>query len=179
MLITVPSAASAKLSEMLTPDQRTQFIADVMDQDGYLYFVLQNSDGNTVYVESGSDATLSAGVAVPPGATISLKTDNLSKIRMISETAPNFVRLLSVGSSFAPDNTALLFEIVKSLREIANPLSLEATSGRMRVVLDALGGAQTLGTVTTLAQLAGVPANSVAFDLMAANWAQTVRPRIT
>ena len=96
MLITVPSAASAKLGELLTPDQRTQFIADVMEQDGYLYFVLQNSGANAIYVESGADASVTDAVSVPAGASISLKTDNLSKVNLIAASGtPNVILTVS------------------------------------------------------------------------------------
>lgn len=62
---------------------------------------------------------------------------------------------------------------------------IDPASGRLRVVLDALGGAQTLGTVTTCAtltsmsQVAGVPANSFIYDSIDSAWAQCIRGRIT
>ena len=78
--------------------------------------------------------------------------------------------------------------LMRLLALIANPPSIDPASGRMRVLLDATGGAQTLGTVTTvttvstltnMAQVGGIAANSFIYDQMHSAWALTVRPRIT
>lgn len=104
-----------------------------------------------------------------------------------------------VAGSFSalPDDTATL---MACLRALVHPIWEEAASGRLRVVLDPLGGAQTLGTVTTvgtvttcstvtnlttcatvttLNQIASISAASLIYDQMHAAWAQSVRPRIT
>lgn len=58
-------------------------------------------------------------------------------------------------------------------------------AGRLRVLLDPIGGAQTLGTVTTVAavtnqvNMGGNVASTMVWDNMQACWAQTVRGRIT
>lgn len=100
----------------------------------------------------------------------------------------------SFSASIVPDDTAAL---MACLRALVHPVWADSASGRLRVVLDPLGGAQTLGTVTTvttcstvtnlttcatvttLNQLAGVSAASMIYDQMHAAWAQAVRPRIT
>lgn len=73
----------------------------------------------------------------------------------------------------------VLVAINRLLGVIANPVQVDPTSGRMRVMLDATGGAQTLGTVTTLSQVGGVAANSFIYDTMHAQWASALRGRIT
>ena len=83
------------------------------------------------------------------------------------------------------DNSELLMSILKTLQIIANPTSTEVTSGRTRVVLDATGGAQTLGTVTTvgtvttMSQIGAVNAATFIMDSMHNCWANTVRQAIT
>jgi hypothetical protein len=94
----------------------------------------------------------------------------------------------------------LMLAMLNTLEQIANPMSMETASGRLRVVLDPLGGAQTLGTVTAvgtvttvstvttvttvssltnMAQIGGVQANSMIYDTMANCWTNTVRGRIS
>lgn len=74
--------------------------------------------------------------------------------------------------------------ILNALRMLANPLWVDPSSGRLRVFLDAAGGAQTLAAVstvsavTTMNQVAAIPANSVVFDAMTNCWANTVRRAI-
>ena len=65
-----------------------------------------------------------------------------------------------------------------ALEAFTQGVFIDPASGRLRVVLDALGGAQTLGTVTTVGQLAGVPANSVVYDVIDTAWANCLRGRI-
>lgn len=98
-----------------------------------------------------------------------------------------------VAGSFSalPDDTATL---MACLRALVHPIWEDVSSGRLRVVLDPLGGAQTLGTVTTvgtvttcstvtavttLNKIASISAASLIYDQMHAAWAQAVRPRIT
>ena len=76
----------------------------------------------------------------------------------------------------------VLVAINRLLDVIANPVQVDPTSGRMRVMLDATGGAQTLATVTKLtsmSQVGGVAANSFIYDTMHAQWASALRGRIT
>jgi len=78
--------------------------------------------------------------------------------------------------------------VLSLLHRIANPISIDSTTGRVRVLIDASGGAQTLGTVTTVgtvnavtnvAQIGGIPANTMVADTMHAAWAQACRSRIS
>jgi hypothetical protein len=85
----------------------------------------------------------------------------------------------------------LIFDTLSQL-----PIALDAASGRLRVMLDPLGGAQTLGTITSVgtvttvtttttvgtvtnqAQIGGTVANSVVLDAMANAWGTLARGRI-
>lgn len=76
----------------------------------------------------------------------------------------------------------LAASILIALRALIHPIWEEASSGRLRVVLDPLGGAQTLGTVGTVgtvSQLGAAPANSFIYDQMHSAWGNTVRRAIT
>lgn len=85
-----------------------------------------------------------------------------------------------------------LADIAASIRVMLDmlgglPLAFDPASGRLRVVIDALGGAQTLGTITTVQSVTGVArmgtalvdVSSFPFDAMMTNWANCVRARIT
>jgi|GEM_PF-4375823 len=88
-----------------------------------------------------------------------------------------------------PDTTPIMADAAEYLTMIRSLLEsfLEPTTGRLRVMLDPNGGAQTLGTVTTvngvttvgtvtsMSQVAGVPANSMILDAMHSAWALAVR----
>jgi hypothetical protein len=98
------------------------------------------------------------------------------------------------NASVNPDDTA---NMVSLLRALVHPIWEEANTGRLRVVLDPLGGAQTLGTVTTVgtvttcstvttvstvtnqAQMGGILTNSMVFDNMHMAWASSVRRAVT
>lgn len=72
------------------------------------------------------------------------------------------------------DNAAL----IATLKALVHPIWADAYSGRLRVVLDPAGGAQTLGTVTSvtsLVQFSGLYTNSFIYDQMHSAWADTVR----
>lgn len=81
-------------------------------------------------------------------------------------------------------STDFWMSVVRALEAFTEGVFIDPASGRLRVVLDALGGAQTLGTVTTvatltsMAQIAGVPANSVVYDVIDTAWANCLRGRI-
>jgi hypothetical protein len=88
-----------------------------------------------------------------------------------------------------PVNAAIDFTValLRALENITDGPMVEPASGRLRVVLDATGGAQVLGTVstvttvaaaTTLNQLAGIPVNSMVYDAIDTAWAQCIRGRI-
>lgn len=97
-----------------------------------------------------------------------------------------------VAVAETPVDQNLMLRLLAALSQTVDPVT-----GRMRVLIDPIGGAQTLGTVTTvtgvttvttvttvatvtnLAQIGGVQANSQILDAMQASWAMSVRPRIT
>lgn len=97
-----------------------------------------------------------------------------------------------VAVAETPVDQNLMLEALSALSQTVDPVT-----GRMRVLIDPIGGAQTLGTVTTvtgvttvttvttvaavtnLAQIGGALATGTVQDTMAAAWAQLVRPRIT
>lgn len=100
-----------------------------------------------------------------------------------------------VAVAETPIDQNLMLEILSALSQTVDPVT-----GRMRVLIDPIGGAQTLGTVTALgtvttvtgvttvttvatvtnlAQVGGVQANSHIFDAMQAAWAVSLRGRIT
>jgi hypothetical protein len=79
--------------------------------------------------------------------------------------------------------------LIAALKEIARPMSFDPSVGAMRVYIPANVNAGpiaiasgTLGTVqsvTNIAQVGGVAANSLVLDSMMAAWALTVRARVT
>jgi fructose-1,6-bisphosphatase len=87
--------------------------------------------------------------------------------------------------------------VLQMLSALVNPLWVDPATSRMRVVLDPLGGAQTLGTVTTVgtvngvttvttvstvtnqANIGGLPANGFVHDQMNATWAASVRRAVS
>ena len=103
-----------------------------------------------------------------------------------------------VAVAETPVDQNLMLRLLAALSQTVDPVT-----GRMRVLIDPIGGAQTLGTVTALgtvttvtgvttvttvttvatvtnlAQIGGVQANSQILDAMQASWAMSVRPRIT
>ena len=115
---------------------------------------------------------------------------NSSPVAIASDQAA-----IPVTGSFSAttDFTAALLQV---LRAIADPVTMDPASGRLRVMLDASGGAQTLGTVTTVgtvttcstvttvatvtnqAQVGGVAANGAIYDAMDAAYAHCLRGRI-
>jgi hypothetical protein len=66
------------------------------------------------------------------------------------------------------------------LKAIASPITFDPSTGSTRVsgsvVVSTL---PTLSTLTNLAQVGGVPANTIPDDVMRAAWAASVRGRIT
>jgi hypothetical protein len=66
--------------------------------------------------------------------------------------------------------------------------AFDPVTGRLRMLLDPVGGGQTLGTVTTvttvttlsnITSIGGFAAQAVVFDIAAQVWSQQVRSRIT
>jgi len=96
--------------------------------------------------------------------------------------------LQTTGNDSLNHVDGLLYSMLQALRQIANPISTDVASGRMRVVLDPLGGAQTLAqvntvgtvsTVTSMSQIGAMPANSMVMDTMQNMWANSIRRQIT
>jgi len=97
-----------------------------------------------------------------------------------------------VAVAETPVDQNLMLEILAALSQTVDPVT-----GRMRVLIDPIGGAQTLGTVTgvttvstvttvttvatvtNLSQVGGIQASSHIFDAMQAAWAVSLRGRIT
>ena len=85
-----------------------------------------------------------------------------------------------------PVSTELIQQILAALATAIDPVT-----GRVRALIDPIGGAQTLGTVTAVgtittvatvtnqAQMGGILTSSMVQDSMANAWANLVRPRIT
>lgn len=124
---------------------------------------------------AATEATLAALNGKTPAAGQATMA-NSSPVAIASDQAA-----IPVTGSFSAttDFTAALLQV---LRAIADPITVDPASGRLRVVLDATGGAQTLGTVSTVtnqAQLGGVAANSAIYDAMDAAYAHCLRGRIT
>ena len=69
--------------------------------------------------------------------------------------------------------------LIAALKAIANPISLDQATGSMRAtVAGNLTTVSGVTTVTNLAQLGAVPANTIPDDMMRTAWATTVRGRI-
>ena len=97
-----------------------------------------------------------------------------------------------VAVAETPVDQNLMLETLAALSQTVDPVT-----GRMRVLIDPIGGAQTLGTVTgvttvstvttvttvatvtNLSQVGGIQASSQIFDAMQAAWAVSLRGRIT
>lgn len=86
---------------------------------------------------------------------------------------------MAVGRASSQADSPLAIELLSSLLDRLGPLGLavEPASGRMRVVVDALGGAQTLGTVTTVTTLGTVNTvtNLAQIGSMSANFDQVAQ----
>lgn len=95
MLVTVPTAASAKLTAILSAAQNAQATGGVSPQDGYFRVLIQVLGAQDVYVEFNAAATTTGGIKVVQNESISFATDNLGKINMIANSADNTnVRIL-------------------------------------------------------------------------------------
>ena len=109
--------------------------------------------------------------------------------------AKSQVMLLDVGTGTteklvgAYDLPVALADIAQNIRRLvelqANPIHILPDTGAMRVGIVSgsvgIAASQTLATVTTLTsmnQVAGVPANTLVLDSMMNNWANTVRGRV-
>lgn len=71
------------------------------------------------------------------------------------------------------------------VRGLLDPVWVDPVSGRLRVVLDPIGGTQTLSTVNTvstvtnMSQIGAVPADHMLYNTMQTTWATSIRPAIT
>ncbi len=85
----------------------------------------------------------------------------------------------------------MLVELRNIYNILCNPMSTDATTGRIRVTVDNFGPSVNLPAVSTIStvntvtlvgnqtQTGGQPTNSIVLDTMLINWADTVRSRIT
>jgi hypothetical protein len=92
----------------------------------------------------------------------------------------------SITASIPPDQPITVADLGVAIKNIldllANPISQDPNSGRLRVSVDSIATALTLTTVTTLSNMTAigsVSAGSTVLDLMQTMWANSVRPRIT
>jgi hypothetical protein len=120
----------------------------------------------------------------PSGALVTATTVDSSALPTGAATSA----LQTEGNNSLNKVDGLLYSMLQALRQIANPISTDVTTGRMRVVLDPLGGAQTLATVTTvgtvstvtsMSQIGAMPANSMVMDAMQNMWANSIRRQVT
>ena len=89
MLITVPSGASAKLTDILSEAQKTQALASLSPQDGYFRVLIQVLGGQDCYVEFNAAATSTAGLKIVQNDSVSFATDNLARINLLATVADN------------------------------------------------------------------------------------------
>ena len=95
MLVSIPSAASAKLQDLLTESQRKQAIASLSDQDGNYNVLIRNTGANIVYAEMGAASATTTGLPIEAtSGSVTITTDSLAKIQLIAATAPTDVRIL-------------------------------------------------------------------------------------
>lgn len=95
MLVTVPTAASKKLTELLSEAQKSQATGGVSPQDGYFRVLIQVLGAQTVYVDFNAVAATTTGVKILQNESVSFATDNLGKINLIANAADNTdVRIL-------------------------------------------------------------------------------------
>ncbi|NBU84167.1 MAG: hypothetical protein EBS21_06120 [Sphingomonadaceae bacterium] len=132
-------------------------------------------------------ASIAALITARPDTTPTLASI-ASLITARPDTTPTLASIASLITA-RPDTTPIMADAAEYLTTIRSLLEsfLEPTTGRLRVMLDPNGGAQTLGTVTTvngvttvgtvtsMSQVAGVPANSMILDAMHSAWALAVR----
>lgn len=123
-----------------------------------------------------ADSLLTAATAIQSaaealdGKTTAVNTGAIAGT--VALDAPSLAALETVSVTNFPAS------VLRALENLSDGPQIDAASGRLRVVLDTNGGAQTLGSVTTMSQIGGIPANSTVYDLMDAAWAQCIRPRI-
>lgn len=124
-----------------------------------------------------ADSLLTAATAIQSaaealdGKTTAVNTGAIAGT--VALDAPSLAALETVSAS-----TDFWASVLRALENLSDGPQIDAASGRLRVVLDTNGGAQALGTLTTMSQIGGIPANSTVYDLMDAAWAQCIRPRI-
>jgi hypothetical protein len=129
---------------------------------------------NAVQLSDGRFPWREATVTAPAVAAATTDT------ALVVAPSPN-----TVGPVSITDLAASIKTMIGMLEGL--PLAIEQSSGRMRVVLDALGGAQTLGTVTTVTTVtnltrmgtSGTEASAVPSDITMTAWALNCRGRIT
>lgn len=124
------------------------------------------SDNTTLNPGAGGDTARSlqrGGAAGPKTQVVALDVGGEAGEQLASHDNPMPVSLTA--------------RVLQMLSALANPLWIEPSTSRMRVVLDG-GGAQALGsvgTVTNQTNIGGLPASGLVHDQMHATWAASVR----
>ena len=105
-----------------------------------------------------------------------------AKVEALQQQDGKYRQVIALG---AAESAAL----IAALKQIANPPSFDPAVGAQRVYIPsnvnagpisvAAGTINTVTTVTNMAQIGGVAANSLASDTMLTAWALSVRARIT
>lgn len=139
---------------------------------------IDSLNGKTTTVDTGAIAGTVA-LDAPTLAALEIIQANTGLSQPLTDAQLRATPVQIAGSiSAASDFTAA---VLRALELFSEGPHLDPASGRLRVMLDPLGGAQTLGTVstlTTLSQIAGIPANSMVYDAIDVAWAQCVRGRV-
>ena len=124
-------------------------------------------------------------VSLPPGPlAVSLPPEPLPVAVTLPDPLP--VTLPEANQRSDGAILAVLSDLSIAVRVLmesaANPCWVDPLSGRVRVMLDTLGGAQVVGTVTQVTNLTnfnGVATNVLPLDAMDATFALCVRERIS
>lgn len=89
---------------------------------------------------------------------------------------------VSRGNPMPVEITSVMVALLAAIERLNTPMWIDPVTARLRVSLDAISGSHTLATVSTLSSLAnlgGTRTDTIVFDQMMNNYANTVRPRIT
>lgn len=100
------------------------------------------------------------------------------------DTDPDAFAAPNQDGSLPVDIIGQLKELIYAVRQIIDQPWVDPATGRLRILLDAIAGSLTLGTVSTvttcstvtnMSQIGAVPANSLVQDAMDAVWYESVR----
>jgi hypothetical protein len=77
------------MKSLLTPEEFSAAHRGLVTQDGMFRFTIQNLGETNIFYENGFDATVENGTRICPGAIFVNSSDNLTKVRLISEGSTN------------------------------------------------------------------------------------------